>query len=272
MEVDAELAREVWLAALPVELEPVPEALAPAVLLCVPPEPALQPSAAKVTQMALRCRTGTLYCKSRVDDVVKVPAPVLGSTTVPAVCTVMTHPVALSVAVPLWKVHCPLALSTQVDPATTVALAGPVSVKGSTQLGSSVEPKASNSTPPSVATTIAESGPEPPPPEPPNSSETEVVPLQVPGSSGVPPSRGQGVPPLLLPEAPEDPPELELPLPPQVQLQSQPPVSQVSAATQGGWQAPQLFGPQLALVELPPEACELPEPFAHAHCQLPPTQ
>jgi hypothetical protein len=109
----------------------------------------------------------------------------------------------------------------------------------------------------------------------PNISETVVVPLQEPGNSGAPPSRGQAVPPLLLPEPLEEPLELELELPPHLQLHSQPPVSQVSAAMQGGGQAPQSFGPQLALVELPPllpETVLLPEPFAHAHCQEPPTQ
>jgi hypothetical protein len=131
--------------------------------------------------------------------------------------------------------------------------------------------------PPSVATTVAVSGPPPPPPVLPKSSENEVVPLQVPGNSGAPPSSGQAVPPLLLPPEPLLEPELELELAPQAHEHCQPPETQLSRAAQGGGQAPQVFAPQAVLVELPlllllpPEAETEPllEPSAQAHCQLP---
>ncbi len=222
-------------------------------------------------------RRGRGYCRSRVELVVNVPAPVVGSAMAPAVETVMMQPVASTAAEPLWNVHRPLELSTQEEPGTRLAVVALVRSNGSVQLGKSREPKAWNSTPPSVGTTVAVSGPLLLLPLFPNVSLMVVMPAQLPTSVGAPPSRLQAAPLLPPPElllelvpvpVPEPPPELDPELPRQLQSHCQPPGSQTSLAMQGDRHEPQLFGPQLALL-LPPLLP--PDPRAQAHCQLPST-
>lgn len=213
-----------------------------------------------------------------MDEVVNVPAPLPGALSVPAVCTVITQPVLSSVAVPLLKVQVPPEAPVQTEEGTTVALVGPVRVKGRSQPASWKVKKSWNSMPPSVATTSSVSRPPPPVPVRPKVSVTVLMPLQLP-TRVAPPSRSQAAvlapPELLL--------ELELlatepMLATQPQAQSQRPPSQTSPLWQPAGQDAQLSGPQLAL--LVPPLLELPfaaqlvlaEPMEQAHCQLPLTQ
>jgi hypothetical protein len=215
-----------------------------------------------------------------VADVVNVPLPIPGSTTVPLVLTVMTQPVASSVAVPAWNVHWPREVSAQVEPGTTLALVALVKVKGRAQLASSMLSKVWNSMPVPLVTTVSVSGPPPPPPSFPKLSPKLPLPDQVPSSVGVPPSRLHATvvllpPELLLLELPlELPLELELELAVQAQPQDQPRAVQVSALTQPGGQTLQVSTPQAELLllvpplELPAQLV-LPVATAQAQDQLP---
>ncbi len=180
-----------------------------------------------------------------------------GSFNEPAVCTDMTQPVASSVAVPLVKDQTPFEASTHVEEGTTLALVGPVDVKGRAQPTSPWESKWVNSTPPSISTTVSTSeGLAPPPPALPNISEKLMRPPQLPTSVAAPASMLHATvllpPELLALPLLELPLELELELPLQAQPQLQPRAPQVSALKQGALHAGQVSGPQDELLELLP--------------------
>jgi hypothetical protein len=130
-----------------------------------------------------------------------------------------------------------------------------------------------------LATTVSVSGPPPPPPMFPKVSPKLALPIQVPTSVGVPPSRLQAtvvlLPPELLLLVLELPLELELELPTQAQPHCQPRDVQLSALRQPGGQTLQVSTPQEELLVLLPlllllVALQLlPDATAQAQDQLP---